>query len=637
MDSDGHDIEQALTIDRLDAGNQTAMRGVPFAVVASLLVVFLLGTSVSLERKIVWLAIMFTAVAFALAVGYAYQRKRRRGPILRWRTGVIASALIGLGWGSLVLVAFPPARFGSLRAIVLVFAVGISSVTLLSTAASRARFLAVNVPLTSLLAVAYLSSDDHTTRLLGLAIPLYFAVMLLVHNQVHKIVLSEMRLRHELRDAAMHDGLTGVLNRRAFMETIDAAVAQARRSGELIGVLYLDLDRFKSINDSFGHEAGDTVLVEVARRVRSVLRAGDSCGRLGGDEFAFLVRGVADASDLERVADRVLEALAEPFDVRGALVAVGASVGGSIVTDVGDGAALLRESDAAQYRAKKSGGRRSITFDDAMREESGRRRELERDLRAALAADAIVPYFQPIVDLATGATLGCEALARWIDESGSVMPAAGFLDVARASGLIDALDARVMMRALTARVELRAMSPPPDFRMWINVDGHHVVNRGRSHLAQLIDETGCRLDELGMEITEREVLHDVDNAKVLLTRARDAGVKIALDDFGTGYSSVMLLRQLPIDVLKIDRSFVSGVADDANDRAIVSLIVKVASELGLTIVAEGVETEAQAAVLREFGCQAAQGFLYAPAIPRDELASRLTRGVGSARLSTPTR
>jgi diguanylate cyclase (GGDEF)-like protein len=615
------DLEQAIAADRLDAVNRTVVRGAPFAVVASVLVSFLLSDSVSLQRKLVWDAIMLAAVVFSLSCALLYEERRKAGIVLHWRLGVVSSAVIGCAWGSLVVVAFPPADRGELRAILLVFAVGVSSVTLLSTAASRARFLAVNVPMTVIMGVVYLRSPDGTTRLLGLAIPLYLAVMAVMHTQVHHIVMSEMRLRHELRDAAMHDDLTGALNRRAFAHVVEAAVAQARRSGELVGLLYVDLDRFKSINDSFGHEAGDKVLIEVARRVREVLRAGDSFGRLGGDEFALLLRGLSSGDDVQSMADRVLDALAQPFAVGGALVAVGASVGGSVISGDVDGAGLLRESDAAQYRAKKAGGHRAITFDGAMRAELRRDRAMEHELRDALGDARVFPYFQPVVNLTTGHAIGCEALARWIDPHGDVVAAARFLGVARSTGLIDELDGVVMQQALDARVLLRDATTVDDFRMWLNVDAHRLVHGRHTRLREIIMSSDCERRELGIEITESEVLHDVDTAVELLTSARAAGMKVALDDFGTGYSSLMLLRRLPIDVLKIDRSFVSGLTTSANDRAIAGVIVRVGHDLGLQVVAEGVETEQQAAVLRELGCDAAQGFLFAPALPLADLVA----------------
>jgi diguanylate cyclase (GGDEF)-like protein len=619
------DLEQALTVERLDASNRTLRMALPFTTVAVVLVEAAFGNSVPWPRKLAWAAIMFSSLVIALGISFVYERKRREGPVLRWRAGLVSSAVVGLAWGSLVLVAFPPAEEGALRAFILVFAVGVSSVTLLSTASSRGRFFAVNLPMAGILAVVYLSSDDHTTRFLGYSVPLYVAVMTVVHRQVHQIVMSNMRLKHELRDAAMHDGLTGVLNRRAFTEVLDGAVAQARRSGELIGVLYLDVDQFKSVNDRFGHAGGDELLVEVARRLRKVLRRGDTCGRLGGDEFALLARGLGNVSDLTRIGERVLATMSEPFELCGNLVSVAASVGASAIDGDSDAATLLREADAAQYRAKRAGGQRSVAFDQSMRHELQRDAALEADLEEALAAGRIVAHFQPLVNLRSGETIGMEALARWVEPSGRIVPAAEFLGAASRAGLLEELDLGVVRAAMEARVKLRDAPLPPEFRVWINVDGHRIAPGGRDRLAQLLEATGCEPYELGIEITEREVLRDVDGAVSLLRDARAAGVRIALDDFGTGHSSLVLLRRLPLDVVKVDRSFVAGVADNPNDRAIVASIVRAGLDLGLQVYAEGVETEGQADVVRDLGCEAAQGFLIARALPLDEMRAFLTR------------
>jgi diguanylate cyclase (GGDEF)-like protein len=356
------DLEAALTVERLDMCNRSARRALPFSIVASVIMVVALGNSVSWPRKFLWATLVVVTGAFAMGIAFLYERRRRRGPVLRWRIGVCASFLIGLSWGSLVLLALPPPDDRALRAVVLVFAIGISAITVLSTAASRGRFHAVNLPMAGLLAIVYLSSPDHTTRVLGYGVPLFVLAMSIVHHEVHRLVMTNMRLRHELERAAMRDALTGLLNRRAFTHALEQAVAQAARSGELIGVLYLDVDRFKAINDGFGHAAGDATLVEVGRRLTDLLRAGDSCGRLGGDEFAVLVRGLTGSEDLHHIASRVVTELCAPWNLDGEQVTIAVSVGASLLSETPDADLLLRESDAAQYRAKRAGGCRALVY-----------------------------------------------------------------------------------------------------------------------------------------------------------------------------------------------------------------------------------------------------------------------------------
>ena len=361
---DQRDLDDALTVDALDASNRMLFSAMPFNLVAVVFVVIVLGTSVSWGRRLTWAALMLVVVLFGLAVALAYQRRRRSGPVLQWRWGVVASACAGVGWASLVLIALPPASQGAFRAFILVLMLGVSSVSLMSTAASRGRFAAFNVPMIATLTAVYLGSSDHATRMLGMAIPLYAVVMTVMNAQIHDIVTTNMRLKHELREAAMTDPLTGLLNRRAFSGALDAAVAQARRSRELIGVLYLDVDNFKGINDRFGHEAGDRVLVEVGIRLRDVLRTGDSCGRLGGDEFAVVARGLDHPRAVAEIAQRVLAALADPVNLGVDRMTVSASIGGSVIGDDSDAASLLAEADTAQYRAKRAGGRRAVTYKD---------------------------------------------------------------------------------------------------------------------------------------------------------------------------------------------------------------------------------------------------------------------------------
>jgi len=357
-------LDDALAVDALDASNRMLFSAMPFNLVAVVFVVIVLGTSVSWGRRLTWAALMLVVVLFGLAVALAYQRRRRAGPILSWRWGVVASAGAGAGWASLVLIALPPVNQGAFRAFILVLMLGVSSVSLMSTAASRGRFFAFNVPMIATLTAVYLGSSDHATRMLGMAIPLYAVVMAVMNAQTHDIVTTNMRLKHELREAAMIDPLTGLLNRRAFSGALDAAVAQARRSRELIGVLYVDVDNFKGINDHFGHDAGDRVLVEVGIRLRDVLRTGDSCGRLGGDEFAVVARGLDHHRDVAEIAQRVLTALEEPVNIGVDRMTVSASIGGSVIGDDSDAASLLAEADTAQYRAKRAGGRRAVTYKD---------------------------------------------------------------------------------------------------------------------------------------------------------------------------------------------------------------------------------------------------------------------------------
>jgi diguanylate cyclase (GGDEF)-like protein len=613
----------------LDQINAQTIRGVPFTVPAVALLALILGDTVSSTRKWIWITVMGAAVVFALASSLAYARRRRAGPIRRWWPGLAGAAFIGAAWGSVAWIAMPGPDHGDLQVIILLFCLGSSATGIVEAAASRPHFYAYQVPLMATLTTVFLLQDSGTSRLLGAAIPLYLVCIASLHHEVHRVVTSEMELKHEMAQAndslselARRDGLTGLLNRRAFAEELDNALAAARGTGELVGLVYLDLDRFKGINDRLGHLAGDHVLVQAAARLSGLARAGDRCGRLGGDEFGLLARELNDAAELQHIADDVCRALAEPIDLAGQRVVVAASVGYALRDPhrPGAAAAFLSDSDTAQYRAKQLGGNRVIPFDEHMHSLLQARVAAETELRSALARQELVSWYQPIIDLATGGVVGAEALARWHHPARGLLPAGEFIDTARAAGLLEQLDEQLMRQTFAARVTLRSNGAGDEFRMWMNVAGSWLSRRdGRARVEAVFDRTGCRPEEIGIEITESEVLHDLAFAAEILTVAREAGIRIALDDFGTGHSSLTLLRRLPIDIVKIDRSFVQNIVTCRADRAIVAGAINLAHDLGLCVVAEGVETEAHRDLLASLACDQAQGYLFARPMPLDLL------------------
>lgn len=617
-----------VRVECLDHVNRMVLRAAPFALPAAVLLAMIVGDAVPLGRRLAWLGVVGLGVLCAAGSALVHLRRRRRGlRPMRWVT-YASAGVVALCWSSVVWVAFPPPEDEELRAIVLLFCLGVSASAAVSSAASRARFYAYQLPFAFPLLVTYWGSGDRVTRMLGIAIPLYLAATIAMHREVHGIVTSEMGLRHELRTAnrrlsqlALHDGLTGLYNRTAFAEILDSAVETAHGTGEHIALLYFDVDRFKSVNDAYGHAAGDDLLAEVARRMRPVLRAGDACARLGGDEFAVVLRGLHEPAEAELVARRMLDVFAEPFRLGTQLVVAGASIGVASALEPGDrGADLLRDADTAQYRAKQAGGNRAVVFDADLRDQLERRVRDEAELRDALTAGQVVAYFQPQVDLRTGRIVGAEALVRWLHPVRGVVPAASFVETARVCGLLDRIDVEVIRQAMDAAVRLRSVAGPDGFRTWVNIGARWIAHgHGRGLMSGLLQETGCRPDELGLEITEDELLQEFTTAAELLQLARGAGMEVALDDFGTGHSSVTLLRQLPIDVLKIDRSFVADLQHDARARAIVAAICNLAGQLGPRVVAEGVETPGQLELLRGLECAGAQGYLFAPALPIDEL------------------
>jgi diguanylate cyclase (GGDEF)-like protein/PAS domain S-box-containing protein len=436
--------------------------------------------------------------------------------------------------------------------------------------------------------------------------------------------ISERRAYEErLQHQAHHDPLTGLPNRALFLDRLNQALNRARRDGQQRAVLFIDLDRFKDVNDSWGHDAGDRLLVGVTARLRACLRDEDTLARQGGDEFTILLEAVADAGEAARVADRLATALDRPFPIEGQEHRITASIGIVMTQGVHLRAEdLLRDADIAMYRAKEAGKARYAIFDPAMQSGLLERLALERELRQALDTDRFVLHYQPIVDLATRAVVKVEALVRWPHPQRGFIPPTTFIPIAEESGLIRPLGRWVLREACRqARLWEQAGLP---VAVAVNLTAHEFQG------ATLIEEvtsalaaTGLTPEHLLLEITESVAMRDVAATTATLATLRGHGVRVAIDDFGTGYSSLAYLKRLPVDTLKIDRAFIDGLGDDPEDTAIVEAIITLAHTLGLQVVAEGVETPAQAAQLRTLGCESAQGYLFARPLPASDLRALL--------------
>jgi diguanylate cyclase (GGDEF)-like protein len=393
-----------------------------------------------------------------------------------------------------------------------------------------------------------------------------------------------------------------------------------------VGVLYFDVDRLKVVNDSLGHATGDMLLVQIAQRVHQTLRTTDVLARLGGDEFTMLLDKLRSNAEALVIAERVSQAFVEPFAVGGRSINVSASIGVATNRNATDDAeTLLSFADAAQYRAKQSGRNRIEVFDIKLRAAIESRLDDEHALRDAITKSRIVAYYQPEVDLLTGRFVGAEALARWEHPERGVLDAGRFVPLAEETGLVFGLDDAILADAIATRVALAASGiVTDDFRIWCNVSATHLTRGMPTRaLAALLDRTGCDPNLIGLEITETAVLPDVTAAAREIAAARKLGIKVALDDFGTGHSSLTLLRSLTIDRVKIDRTFITEFTRDSRDAAIVRRVIGLAHDLGLDVVAEGVETPEQARLLVELGCPRAQGWLFAKALPIAELRARL--------------
>ncbi|GHE08069.1 hypothetical protein GCM10011381_07220 [Klenkia taihuensis] len=447
-------------------------------------------------------------------------------------------------------------------------------------------------------------------------------------------VTARRRVQDELAHQAFHDGLTGLANRALFDDRVGHTLARSGRTGTDPAVLSLDLDGFKTVNDTLGHPAGDELLRQVAARLSAQVRPADTVARLGGDEFAVLVEpGPADTGESHRaLADRLVAAVGAAYDLAGRTVHVGASVG-LVVADPDAGptaASLLRDADTALYRAKSRGKGQVVVFAPDMRAELLLHTQLVADLPGALAGGQLRVAYQPVVDLGSGDLEGFEALLRWQHPTlGAVSPAT-FVPLAEENGLIEEIGRWVLGEACAAAAAWRAGTPGADLTIAVNLSGRQLRSpRLVGDVAAALDRTGLTPHALCLELTETALVHDAEQAARTLHELRGLGVRLAVDDFGTGFSSLTHLRQFPVDVLKIDRSFVSGVGPDVAAPPVVLGLLELARVMGLDVVAEGVESEDQRAHLRDQGCRSAQGWLFSPALERDAADARVA-GAGDS-------
>lgn len=435
------------------------------------------------------------------------------------------------------------------------------------------------------------------------------------------------RVEGRVRYLAQHDVLTGLPNRLVFQDRLELALAQARRDKHQVAVLFIDIDHFKHVNDSLGHQVGDRLLQDVARRLHDCLREGDSIARLGGDEFVICLAPVEAGQDAALVAHKVLEALAQPALVDGHDLYVTASVGiGLYPGDGADAEALMRAADTAMYHAKEKGKNNYQFFTAALNEAAMKRLTIANQLHRALEREELELHYQPQVDMKSGRILEAEVLLRWRRQDNSLVPPDDFVRIAEETGLIEQMGEWVLRHACE-RLRQWQDAGHRSLRMAINISPRQLRRPGFPELVRrILHATGVPASAIVLEITEGILMTQSEENLTVLDRLTEIGVRLAVDDFGVGYSSLAYLQRFPIHTLKIDRSFVSGISDDPNDSAIVVAIIAMARSLHLDIVAEGVETAEQATFLKRHGCRVAQGYYYGRPLPEQAFDQALRIG-----------
>jgi len=428
-------------------------------------------------------------------------------------------------------------------------------------------------------------------------------------------VTESRRLERELRDSALHDGLTGLPNRALLLDRLEHALL---RETSATAVLVLDLDHFGAVNDRHGHAVGDQLLVELARRIAAVVPASDTVARMGGDEIAVVCEAV-DEADARRLGERLLEVVAQPVVTDAGPVGLAASVGVAL-TPVPAGESLLRRAETAVLAAKAAGRGRVQVYDAEQADRDRQRLELGMELGRALLADELELHYQPVVDLRSGDVLGVEALARWDHPQLGAIPPSRFVAVAESEGLTASLDRWALRRALRDAAQMRRSGAiPPAAYLAVNLSARSLGDPALDErIGAEVEESDLEPADVVLEVTESATMADPGAATALLERLRSRGFGIAVDDFGTGHSSLSYLQRLPVTMLKLDRSFVSGLTTDKDARAITDTVVGLARTMGLGVVAEGVETPEQLAALRSLGVTSGQGWLWSAAVPPAE-------------------
>jgi diguanylate cyclase (GGDEF)-like protein/PAS domain S-box-containing protein len=434
-------------------------------------------------------------------------------------------------------------------------------------------------------------------------------------------ITAERELQEQLRHQALFDPLTGLANRAFFHEQLDHAISIRSETEDVTAVVFIDLDEFKQVNDQHGHSVGDDVLAVLGDRLKSVIRAGDSVARLGGDEFAVLLTSVREPAEAAVVAERLLEQITKPIDAAGRHLSLNASVGIALGSD---GAELLKQADAAMYRAKAHGNAHYAFYDNELDEAALNRFKRIADLREAIAAKQFTLAYQPVVKLDPREVVGLEALLRWQHPTHGEVQPLEFIPLAEESGLIVQIGRWVLSEACFYAARLRR-ELGRDIEIAVNVSARQLQHpEFVSHVDDALDRAGLPAHLLTLELTENVLLASGERAEQQLHVLKESGVKLALDDFGTGYGSLAYLQRLPVDVVKIDRSFTAGIDNGGDDLALLEGIVGLGKALGLQLVAEGIERDAQQGIVQELGCHGAQGFFFGRPAPADAASEALS-------------
>jgi len=445
---------------------------------------------------------------------------------------------------------------------------------------------------------------------------------------------TERRTAAVMEHSAQHDALTGLANRALLIDRIQHALDRRATGNDLLALLFCDLDGFKNINDAYGHGVGDETLRVVAARLTDTVRPEDTVARIGGDEFVVMCEGLVDHTDAALVASRIRSAVSEPFTAGASQLDVTVSIGVAVasVNDDANPDTLLRDADEAMYKAKRQGPNVIEMFDEPLRLLASERLQLLSDLRHAAGDGELRLFYQPVLNLEEESAVGVEALVRWEHPTRGRVPPDEFIPFAERSGLIIGIGDWVIREACRQAARWKDVRGTQDLHMSVNISGRQLASGAGlvQTVRSAIDEAGIDPTSLILEVTESALMDDAEAALRVVNELKALGLQVAIDDFGTGYSSLVYLKRFPVDILKVDRTFVAGLGSDHNDTAIVHSVIDLAHAFGITAIAEGIETVEHLDLLRELQCSFGQGYLWSPAVPADDLSPRLMAASASA-------
>ncbi len=573
---------------------------------------------------VAWLALAVIVTAARLMLYRAFIEANPSPERSRLWANRFVSGAAGMGfvWGVLGSLLLPTDHPTHQLLIVAVIG-GMTASAMIVLTPLRQAFLAFMLPAIVPLAIVICLQGTGVHPLVGAMLAVLIGAMLVTFPIVHETHVASLSARFEHNDA-----LTGLPNRFKFNERLTQALARAERYRKQLAVLFIDLDRFKIVNDTLGHAAGDRLLTQVAAQLRSCLREGDTIGRQGGDEFVVLIEDVSDPQHTTSVAKKILHTLAQPYVLNEQAVHVTASIGISVYPDDGrEQETLLKNADIAMYRAKEQGKNNLQYYSAQMNQHTLERLALETSLRGAIDRQEFLLHYEPKIDLRSGQITGVEALIRWIHPELGILAPGQFMALAEETGLIGPIGEWVLRTACMEAVSWIKQGAPP-IGVAVNFSARQLAREDLvQSVTSVLRESGLDPRYLELEITESAVMHNAERAVTALRHLKALGVRVAIDDFGTGYSSLGNLKRFPIDSVKIDHSFIFDIPDDNDDVAITRAVIAMAHSLGLKVIAEGVETQEQFDFLRDHNCDEMQGYFFSPPIDAAALMRLISKRV----------